>query len=365
MLGDLWSNGTWMAYACAGVVLLCLILYVLTAGADFGGGILALFSPRSSDKREKWSEMIDNAIAPIWESNHIWLIVAIVVLFVCFPVVFSQVGIGLHLPLSILLIGISLRGTAFVFAHYDTQGISERWRRVFMLSSVLCPMALGTIVGALSSEHLAQSLQPVSQNQPLDMSIWWSAWMNPLSLMIGLMTTALFTWLAAIYLYHEVNSNKSNEYSALSQDLRQRAFISQSLLGVSAALALLSAGETRITDRLLYSGYAPYFHFSVAAVTLAALWSLWRGKSGWARFFGAAQAVGIILGWVASSLPYLIPPTLTIEAAASPQPTLKATLICVVIALVLVLPSLACLYWLFKGETSKSTSADESSHPHF
>ena len=44
---------------------------------------------------------ITEAIAPIWEANHVWLIVIVVLLFVAFPVAFAAIsGQSRFIPLS-------------------------------------------------------------------------------------------------------------------------------------------------------------------------------------------------------------------------------------------------------------------------
>src|SRR4029434_10657947 len=97
----------------AGVIAIALNAYVLTGGADFGGGVWDLFGAGALRQRQR--ELIADSIAPIWEANHVWLIVVVVVLFTGFPAAFSMLATVLHIPLTILLIGIVLRGSAFVF----------------------------------------------------------------------------------------------------------------------------------------------------------------------------------------------------------------------------------------------------------
>jgi cytochrome d ubiquinol oxidase subunit II len=97
----------------AGVVLAALTAYVLLGGADFGGGVWSLLA--RGRRKAQQREVIAHAIAPVWEANHVWLILAIVLLFTCFPPAFAAIAIGLHIPLTIMLIGVVLRGSAFVF----------------------------------------------------------------------------------------------------------------------------------------------------------------------------------------------------------------------------------------------------------
>src|SRR5713101_4852408 len=94
-----------------------LVLYALFGGADFGGGVWHLLAtgPRARQQRE----LVASAIAPIWEANHVWLILVIVVLFTAFPPAFAAVATYLLIPLALALVGIVLRGSAFVFRAYD------------------------------------------------------------------------------------------------------------------------------------------------------------------------------------------------------------------------------------------------------
>src|SRR5438552_1988305 len=103
-------------------ILSSLIVFALTGGADFGGGMwdLLAFGPRAKRQREA----IADAIAPIWEANHVWLILVIVLLFTAFPRGFAVMMTSLHLPMTAILIGIVLRGSAFIFRKYDVKDAS-------------------------------------------------------------------------------------------------------------------------------------------------------------------------------------------------------------------------------------------------
>lgn len=365
--GTLAPQDEWMAYGLALVIQLCLILYALSAGADFGGGILHLFTPRDERLRALWRELIDDAIAPIWESNHVWLIVAIVVLFVSFPVGFTWISVGLHLPLLLLLFGITLRGAAFVFTHYDPRGVSAGWRRVFSASSAFTPVSLGIIAGSIASGQLADQLHPfISASDPtrldyarVDASLWWSTWLSPFSISVGLMTVALFSWLAAVYLTVELEqrqlrarsreAHEEDEHlTALQHLMRRRAYLAQALLAIFAVSSLIVVGEGVVRSRLLWGSVAPYVHLIVGVSATAALWALSTNRYRIARFFAISQATGIVVGWSVSSLPYLIPERLLIIESAASAETLSATLVCVAIALILVLPSMWALFRVFK-----------------
>src|SRR6266542_2091473 len=133
-------------------VMFCtLVIYAVLAGADFGAGVWDLLSrgPRSASQRRAVAE----AIGPVWEANHVWLIFLIVLLFTCFPSAYAAASTALFWPLHLVLIGIVLRGAAFVFRAYGatTIGAKAVWSRIFGAASALTPMLLGMCLGAVSA----------------------------------------------------------------------------------------------------------------------------------------------------------------------------------------------------------------------
>ena len=113
----------------AGIMVLALNAYVLTGGADFGGGVWELLA--SGPRRDAQRALVAHEIGPIWEANHVWLILVVVVLFTAFPAAFATLGIVLHIPLSLMLAGIVLRGSSFVFRSYGSRddASQRRWGR--------------------------------------------------------------------------------------------------------------------------------------------------------------------------------------------------------------------------------------------
>src|SRR5262249_14886898 len=125
----------------AGAMMVSLTLYALLGGADFGGGVWDLFATFTKDGERKRAqrELIAEAIGPIWEANHVWLILVIVLLFTCYSPAFAAISTALHIPLALMLIGIVLRGSAFTFRSYDRQvdEVQRRWGRVFSVASLV------------------------------------------------------------------------------------------------------------------------------------------------------------------------------------------------------------------------------------
>src|SRR5690349_23355119 len=120
----------------AGVALVALMAYAVFAGADFGGGVWDLFAthPRRSAQRDA----IAHAMGPVWEANHVWLIFVIVVLFTCFPRGYAALVTALFVPMHLVLIGIMLRGAAFVFRGYGPRS-RRLWGAIFGVASLISP----------------------------------------------------------------------------------------------------------------------------------------------------------------------------------------------------------------------------------
>src|SRR3989338_421514 len=138
-----------MEWVVLGFLAVSVFLYCLLAGADFGAGVLELFFPKND--REEYRNLIVKAMGPVWEANHIWLIIVIVILFNGFPKAYAEISIYFHIPLTLMLIGIILRGCSFTFRTYDTlkDQPREMYSRIFSLSSLLTPLMFGIIIGGL------------------------------------------------------------------------------------------------------------------------------------------------------------------------------------------------------------------------
>src|SRR5260370_3266667 len=127
------------------------VSYAFGGGADYGGGVWDLFAfgRRAPAQRA----LIADAIGPVWEANHVWLILVIVVLFTAFPPAFAAISTALHIPLTLLLIGIVLRGTTFTFRAHDVKRdhVQRRWSLLFSIASIITPVLLGIVLGAITS----------------------------------------------------------------------------------------------------------------------------------------------------------------------------------------------------------------------
>lgn len=323
--------------AVAGVMLAALVVYALLGGADYGGGVWDLLAsgPRARAQRE----LVEHAIGPVWEANHVWLILVLVLLFAGFPVAFAAISTALHIPLTLMLIGIVLRGSAFVFRSYGSAGDEDarRWGRVFAISSTATPVVLGVVIGAITTGRIRVEDGRVTTG-------FVEPWLGLFPLSVGLFTLAMFTFLAAVYLTVE------SEDGALREDFRRRALGAAVGVGVMALGVFLLSGAAApaLREGLSTGPRAIVLHGLTGASAVTAIWALWVRRFRVARMAAAAQVALVIVGWGAALYPELVPPDVTIANAAAPRATLVLVLWALGAGALVLLPSLVYLFRVFK-----------------
>jgi cytochrome d ubiquinol oxidase subunit II len=335
----------------AGMLLGSLVFYVLTGGADFGAGVWTLLARGKRGHLHR--ALIDRAIAPIWEANHVWLILIVTILFGGFPRAFAVITTALHIPLTALLVAIVLRGSAFVFRTHDVRPRSDRdasqvfWSRVFAGSSILAPLMLGTTIGAIASGRL--SGQP-----PSFFDLFVAPWLALFPLLVGCFTLALFVFLAAMYLIFETTDR------LLQEDLRRRALVLWMIVSsLGGAVLLVSrTGAPLIYDGLVSTSGGRATLGLTAIAGLVSLAALVFRRFGIARAVVAAQVILIIFGWAMSQYPYLVVPDVKLPEAAAPVQILRLLVWSLLIGGVVLFPSLYYLYRVFKRHALFTPPAD-------
>ncbi len=318
------------------------LAYGLLGGADFGGGVWDALAtgPRKAAQRRA----IARAMGPVWEANHVWLIFVIVIMFAAFPSAYAALSEALFVPFHLVLLGIILRGAAFVFRTYspgDSRGMDGagalRWGAVFGVASVITPVLLGMCLGAVSTGgvHVSAGTVSIDGGPP---------WLTPVSIGIGLLALALCAQLAAIYLANETTDE-------LREDFRSRALLASTAVVVLAAvmLPLLQARAPNLWRGLLAARTLPVLVAGAGCAAAAGV-ALLRRRYRIARAATVGQAGCILAGWALAQYPYIIYPDVRVMDAAAPAATLRFILYTLPLGLGLLLPSLYLLFRVFKGE---------------
>lgn len=310
--------------ALAGIVILIAIaLYGVLGGADFGGGVWDLFA--SGARRDEQRAAITHAIGPVWEANHVWLIYVVVALFTCFPRAFADIATGLYAPLMLALVGIVMRGAAFVFRNYTDESLPAfaAWTVTFGIASLLTPFFLGDAVGGIATGHYA--------------------WRSPFALSIGLFAVAVCAQVAAVFLVVETRDE------ALRAEFRVRAVRATLAVWI---IGLLPAGFASQDARALFSALSTAFVLAgVAAAMLAGfavILCLSARRDHAARALVVVEAVAILAGWFFGQAPDLIPGRFTYAAAASAPEMIAAFLVATAAGAVVLFPSMYVLFRVFK-----------------
>jgi cytochrome bd ubiquinol oxidase subunit II len=321
----------------AGVMIASLVLYALLGGADYGGGVWDLFA--FGERAHRQRALIAEAISPVWEANHVWLILVIVILFTAFPTAFAVIATALHIPITLLLIGIVLRGTAFTFRTYDVQrdDVQRRWSLVFSIASIITPVLLGIILGAIASGTIRVENGFVTTG-------FFDSWLAPFPFSVGFFALALFAYLAAVYLTLETGDRE------LQEDFRKRALVTGVAVGILALTVFLLAGTGAPTVRagISRTWWALALHVFTAIFATGAFYALWIRRYRLARLCAAAQVTLILLGWAFAQFPHLVEPDITISSAAAPRITLQLLLAALVAGAILLFPSYYYLFRIFK-----------------
>ncbi|WP_295129136.1 cytochrome d ubiquinol oxidase subunit II [uncultured Chitinophaga sp.] len=261
-----------------------ILLYLLLGGADFGAGIIELFT--SEKNRSRTRKTMYQAIGPIWEANHMWLIIAIVILFVGFPAIYSTMSVYLHIPLTVMLMGIIARGTAFAFRHHDA--VVDDWQtvynRIFTWSSVVTPLFLGIIAGSAVSGRI----NPAAGNF-LDAYVF--SWLDWFTVAVGLFTVAICAFLAAVYLIGETDN-----------EMDRRRFIhktqSSNIAAVICGALVFTAAHFEGIPLMhwIFGNLVGVFSIIAATLSLVLMWYLLRkGKTKILRLLAGSQVTMILL----------------------------------------------------------------------
>lgn len=315
-----------------------LTLYVLLGGADYGGGVWDLLS--SGPRRQQQRELISNAITPVWEANHVWLVLVVVLLFAGFPAAFAAITTALNIPLTVLIVGIVMRGSSFVFRAYHTGDYrtQRRWGLIFAIASAITPISLGVVVGAMSSGR-------VLVRDGVSVNGFLAPWLGTFPSMVGLFALSLFVFLAAVYLTVEARD------PALQEDFRRKALVSGVIVALMALGTFVAArtGAPDIYAGLLRPSLVWIVQGATAAYAIGAFAALLKRKYKVARIAAMLQIGLILWGWGLSQFPFFLQGEMTVSEAAAAPPVLWALIGATLAGLLVLFPSIWYMMQTFKA----------------
>ncbi|KWX04142.1 cytochrome D ubiquinol oxidase subunit II [Carbonactinospora thermoautotrophica] len=307
--------------------------YLLLGGADFGAGLWHL-AARWSRHRRAEQEVIEHAMGPVWETNHVWLIFILVVAWTSFPLAFAAVSEAYWVPLGIAALGIIARGAAFAFRKAADDPRSA-YALVFAVSSVVTPYCLGAVAGGIAAQRATGA----------DLANWW----NPTSVYAGLLLVGACAYLAAVYLTADARRSHGPELAAV---FRRRALVTGVVVG---ALALAGPGVVRADAPALYAaltGRGGWLIATSATCGALSLVLLWLRRYALVRIAAALTVATLLWGSAVATYPHLGHPDLTVATAGANPIVLAAVLVALGLGALILVPSLAWLYRLFQGSAA-------------
>lgn len=318
-------------------------LYVLLGGADFGAGILELFSSKENKKLIK--KTVYSVMGPVWEANHIWIIILIVILWIAFPAYYNILVVYLHIPLTLVLLGITLRGVAFVFRHYDAVKDKSQllYDKMFEFSCLVTPIFLGMTFGAL----LSGNIKTMENNPDGDFSDFFIApWFDAFPIVIGLFFASLCVFLAATFLIGEVNQENRKLY------IRKAIIATYAVVffGLIVLVVGYAGNHAFVVDFL--NNYNAIGLVFLSAILLFPLWySIRKGEHILCRFFAGLQVLLIISAALLAHYPDIIitdSGSISILDNVAPDKVIEVLGISLLIGGFLILPGLFHLLKSFK-----------------
>lgn len=323
--------------AVAAALFVGVLAYALFGGADFGSGFFDL-TAGGARRGAELRTLVDHSIGPVWEVNHVWLIYCLVVWWTAFPESFAAVMTTLIVPLLLALLGIVLRGASFAFRKYSaTLSQARAFGAVFAVSSIITPFFLGTVAGAIASGRVPAE----------GYGDRWSSWVNPTSVFGGIIAVGTCAFLAGVFLCADaVRAGKP----ALASTLRVRTLGVGLVTGLIVFIALIPIQRDAPTlAEGLETRAAPLIVCSfLAGVTT--LWLLWKGRFAIARLPALIAVATVISGWGVGQYPWLLVDEVLLADAGGADATLRALLVAVAIAGVVVGPPLVLLFRLTQTE---------------
>src|SRR4051812_32443851 len=318
--------------------------YALFGGADFGAGFWELVAG-GAERGHRPRAVITHSIGPVWEANHVWLIFCLVVLWTAFSEAFASITLTLFVPLSLAALGIVFRGSAFAFRKEVTRTSSQRnFGAAFASSSVIVPFFMGAVAGAIASGRVPSGGKA---GDP------WSSWINPTSVVGGVLAVSVCAYLSAVYL---VSDARRLDDPGSADYFRIRAIGAAIAAGLVAFVGIfVFHHDARYLFDGLLSRALPLVILS-ALCGVGSLVLLVRDNRG-ARLLSIGAVATVIVGWGVAQWPYMLPTSVKVSEAAAPDGTLEAVIVVSVAAAVIIVPALVLLFVL----DQKNVLADEGS----
>lgn len=313
--------------------------YAILDGFDLGAGALHLFLKKETSRR-----IALNAIGPVWDGNEVWLVIAGGALFAGFPVAYAAIFSAFYIPVFIFLIGLIWRAVAIEFRSKEPGKIWRlTWDMVYSFACIIVTLSLGLMLG-----NVAMGL-PLNEQKEFTGSIL--SFFNPFSIMVAVITLALFMTHGAIYLAMKTENRLYTKLTILAKNFNVFFLVA---FGITTLYTLLYIPH--LTDRIKSNP----LYFIFPAIMLLAIANIPRQlKKGNYRFAFISSSITIaslLIAVAVEVFPNLLYAnnnaafSITVQNAASSPKTMKTLLIIALIGTPLVGVYTSFVFWTFKGK---------------
>ncbi len=315
------------------IIAFAVFVYVVMDGFDLGLGMLFPLFPNKADR-----DVIMNSVAPVWDGNETWLVLGGGGLMAAFPLAYAVLMPAIYTPVIAMLLGLVFRGVAFEF-RWRTQRERNLWDLAFFGGSLLAALAQGIALGAI--------LQGVHVEGRHYAGGWWD-WLTPFSIMTGLALVIGSSLLGATWLVLKTEGALRDKAYRLSW------FLLFAMLGAIGVVSLATpflniqyAQRWFAWPGIILTAPVP---IAVAGVTVLLLRGLANKQDNRPFILSLALFALSYAGLGISMWPYIVPQSITIWQAASPESSQVFMLVGVAGLLPLILGYTAWAYWVFRGK---------------
>lgn len=311
-----------------------LMMYVIMDGFDLGIGILFPFV-RNRDFRDT----MVNSVAPVWDGNETWLVLGGAALLAAFPLAYSVILSALYFPLLLMLAGLIWRGVAFEFRFKADEGHKAFWDKAFMWGSYIATFSQGLAIGAFIDGFEVQDGSYAGG---------MFDWLTPFSLFTGVGMLLAYALLGATWLVMKTEGDLQRRMRELGRPIT---------LAVLAAIAIVSLWTPWANPDIAARWFAfpnLFFFAPVPILVALATWILLKTLSSESHAAPFILSLALLFlgysGLAISLWPNIVPPGISIWAAASPPQSLGFTLVGALFIIPFILAYTAWSYYVFRGK---------------
>jgi cytochrome bd ubiquinol oxidase subunit II len=309
--------------------------YIIVASIDFGAGFFSYYSYLTK-KELVINKIIDRYLSPVWEVTNVFLVFFIVGIVGFFPDTAYYYGTALLIPGGIALILLTIRGSFYAFANYGGRE-SKFFLFLYGMTGLFIPAALSTGLTISEGGFIKENGEQIE-------FLAGALFQSPYSWTVVFLAIVSILYISASFLTYY--ANKAGDLPAMEQ-LRK--------------YALFWSGPTILASILVFWGLSEHnpLHFAKAwdirwifacsfLCFLVAVFFIWKRKFLGISFVAVMmQFAFAFFGYGYSHLPYLLYPYITLQSGLTNSTMGWALIIAFIAGLVLLIPSLILLMWLF------------------